>query len=387
MNTKKLSIPHWDRNLEDNIFISWLSKNSQDFINNIESIYFGGTFKNENVKYSNVMGAEPSYSQYKNLLKIQEKFNIPISLTLNDSNKPYNLLESKNLKDLINYIDSFYQDGVRSCTISHTHLMRTGILQENFPDMEWKNTVNHRVKSTQEAIDYAALGYNTILLDRSLNRDIKELNKIYKEQTNGYLKDIKTTLLAVEDCMPECVFKEEHDSWNNQVKFNKNGGYFPNIAENTCIPWKNLNIPRFGTSIELYDNIDYFNYTVDTFKISGRNIQKPQNISPGFLISPQLKGITHQLYVDNFNVLLDNNIPYLSNWLKGIGQVSNNSIKTETNITKIKEILEEFNQETTIHYNKLTKALQNCKNQCYSCHLCEKIYNIEPLRSIVDIKI
>ena len=90
--------------------------------------------------------------------------------------------------------------------------MRLGVLQETFPEMDWKNTVNHGIRTTQQFIDYANLGYTTVQLDRDFNRNRSELRKVKKEADR---LGIKTCLLVFESCLPECPFKTEHDCWQS----------------------------------------------------------------------------------------------------------------------------------------------------------------------------
>ena len=108
---KKFSIAHWDRIKDENTFYECIKNSSQQWKNEIYDIYFGVTFENadsltgqggivltaargpDDVTYGNTMGVNASEAQYKNLLKIQEKYNIPISLTLNEMNRPLKLLK------------------------------------------------------------------------------------------------------------------------------------------------------------------------------------------------------------------------------------------------------------------------------------------------------
>ena len=382
---KPVSIPHWDAIEDNSLFYNYISNKVK--VGNVEElrdIYFGGGFiSSSNIRYNNVMGCTPSKEQYLNLLKIQEDFGVEISLTLNDSNIPPEItLDSKCLEEFIKYIGKFYADGVRSCTISYTHLMRQGILQDTFPDMRWKNTVNQGVKSTQEVIDYNTLGYNTVLLDRCLNRDLEEINKIYEQQKpSGYLEGVETSLLISENCMPSCTFKAEHDSWNNNVDYNKSGGYSEHMAHHTCINWKQLNIPRFTTNVELYSVEDYEAYAVDVFKLSGRRAYRTAVPYEGLVI--QVAG--KNLIIESIKELLYNKVPYISVWLnEGLNNYKDINYPNVYNIQEIKDIL--INEPIRPkNYSKLVKVLQTCKNQCYDCHACERLYNFPEVNSVLNI--
>jgi hypothetical protein len=136
----KYSIAHWDGCENDDFFFNCFTNSSEQWKKEIYDIYFGSTFLHRDVTYGDTMGTNISQNQYRNLLEIQEKYGIPLSLTLNEMNRPVELLRRDIIKDFITFIGKFYDDGIRSCTISHTHLMKTGALQETFPDMNWKNT-------------------------------------------------------------------------------------------------------------------------------------------------------------------------------------------------------------------------------------------------------
>ena len=35
---------------------------------------------------------------------------------------------------------------------------------------------------------------------------------------------------------------------------------------------------------------------------------------------------------------------------------------------------------------KLLDTLKTCKNECYDCHLCEKVFGVEPFDSLVELQ-
>ncbi|MDP7366651.1 MAG: hypothetical protein QGH83_05270, partial [Candidatus Pacebacteria bacterium] len=271
---KKFSIAHYDASEDDNLFLECFENSSEQYRNEIYDIYFGTVFLHRDVTYGETMGVTASPAQYKNLLKIQEKYGIPISLTLNEMNRPMEMLRGNVIKEFVSFIKKYYDDGVRSCTISHTHLMRTGALQEAFPDMNWKNTVNHRITTTQEFLDYAQLGYNIIQLDRNYNRNLNELKRTKKEADR---LGVKTCLLIKEGCMPECPFKTEHDCWQGgSIRYE--GKSYWDIVPFTCNTWrgthavKEVHNPRAGTDIMIHSKEDWDDFAekVDVFKLSGR---------------------------------------------------------------------------------------------------------------------
>ena len=199
---KRFSLPHFDNWKTPSFYYEILRNSSQQFKNEIYDVYFGKVFrynyeeqeayddiqKRHGVSYGNVMGVEASDQQIDYLFRIQNEFGIEISLTINQLNIPVEIFYSKNdrvLKVFLDWLQEFYDRGLRSCTLANSHLLRLGILQKRFPEMKWKNTVNHQVSSAQQVLDYIYLGYNIIQLDRSLNRNMDELKRI-KEVVEKY---------------------------------------------------------------------------------------------------------------------------------------------------------------------------------------------------------
>ena len=415
---KKFSIAHWDRTrgvIQDDFADSWfldsLSNSTEQYRNEIYDIYFGGQFLHRDVSYGETMGVTPSRGQYKNLLKIQEKFGIPISLTFNEMTRPFYLLRIDVMKEFLECIQKYYDDGVRSCTISHTHLMRTGALQERFPDMVWKNTVNHRIRSTQEFLDYTKLGYNIIQLDRDFNRNLNELKWVKKEADRV---GVKTCLLISENCMPECPFKVEHDIWQGGREFRDLSSNYWEAIDTTCVKWRDpannrtkdnsgVNNPRAGTDIIMNDKKTWDDFTdlVDVFKVSGRLVDAQQIDKRGarwFSIPVSEKGKTvgyaegtdrptNQIYLEipDFKTAYDNDLTPLSLWI-GQVSISNRVLKENiiTDIDRIHTILEEHFWNTEIGRD-LAKTLKQCRNQCYRCHKCDNAFETGEIDSILDL--
>jgi hypothetical protein len=399
---KKFSIAHWDNAINDNLYFECFKNSSQQYKNEIYDIYFGVTFENNDVTYGNTMGVNASEAQYKNLLKIQEKYGVPISLTFNEMNRPIQLLKDKNGKEFIALIKKYYDDGVRSCTISHTHLMRTGALQSAFPDMDWKNTVNHQVMSTQSVIDYAKLGYTTIQLDRNFNRNLAELKRAKLEADR---LNVKTCLLISESCMPECPFKKEHDCWQSGKELKSTGKTYWGLINFTCSRWRTRTAsaagarnpqtketndfrivsPRTGTDIVIHSKKDWneFAGVVDIFKMSGRLSSMRSHINKKYIYALEMtnKPFNNLFVVDSFKTIYENNLTPLHLWFTITTVLKDYPVITDIN--KIKEGIKNhfWNKEQAV---LLSKVLKNCKNQCYKCHKCDDLFETKKIDSILE---
>jgi len=399
---KRISIAHYDKLDSQYSYYEAIKYSSQEFKDEIYDIYFGKIFrykyheqevydshpKLHEVVYGNVMGVEASDEQVDNLFKIQEQFGIEVSLTINQLNVPVELFYSKSSKVLdafLGWLGEFYDRGLRSCTLANNHMMRAGFLQRKFPEMKWKNTVNQQVSNAQQALDYLYLGYNVVQLDRSLNRNMDELKKI-KEVVENYKikypdKHIRSSLLVYEDCLPACPFKREHDDLQ---KYHQDFNYWlSSLGEMTCMRWKDESrrsvIPRSGTNCT-WTNADTFQEyaeLVDIFKYSGRLTDYIPRMMPGNL---RFGWFTENLAVDSFAKIIKNKLEPVHLWTLGSCVFP----EKEPDYDHFRNrLLENF--WLTDEGQRLEKQLKNCKNQCYNCHLCERIFNLKDLDSLMEL--
>lgn len=396
-----ISFPHYDNLNEshDASFYHLFKNSTQSFKEDIHDIYFGKVFHYEfngiSKKYGNAMGVEASDIQIDYLFKIQEEYGIPISLTLNSLETPHELLYSEDLiKQFISFIGSLYERGLRSCILASNHLIKSKILHKNFPEIRWKSTVNQRCLDAQSVIDLCFNGYDTIMLDRRLNRDIKELRKIKKAvdyYNEKYKPDKKvlTCLLVSESCVYNCPFKKEHDSIGEYISTD----YFKSLSKLTCDNWRYSDfgmLPRNGIDIITSTKESWNEYAnlVDIFKFSGRltklpfNTKDTEHMKLSWILNDnkidrlnQKKFLVNEIMsVNSFSEVIDNNLIPIHGWVHGW---TDNRI-VDTDVIKIKNKLEHYDSIwKTDKGMRLEKILKTCKSQCWDCHECEKAFETE----------
>ncbi len=403
---KRFSIAHHDRCPHPSAayqFYEAIRKSSPQFRDEIYDIYFGKIFrykykereiydnysKLHEVAYGNVMGVEASDEQVDYLFRIQKEFGITISLTINQLNIPVEIFYSKNhrvIDAFMDWLQEFYDRGLRSCTLANNHMMRTGFLQRKFPEMLWKNTVNQQVSTAQQVLDYLYLGYNLIQLDRSLNRNLDELKRI-KDVVESYKKKyperyVKTCLLVLEDCMPYCPFKREHDDvipYREYFDYDKT-----HLWALSCSRWRGgsgrIEIPRFGTSCFWLSTETFKEYAglVDLFKYRGRLEGKIH--SGDYSHTIQFGWSTREHFSDSFSKIIENRLEPLNVWHLDDGVFT----RLETDTEYIKKDLLKEDYWMTDEVRKLEQKLKNCRNQCYNCHLCEKTFGLPDFDSLVE---
>ena len=439
---KTFSLAHPEAGLEDlpNHFYLMIKNTSHELLSELKDIYFGKFFhfkddKGNSKKYGNIMGCEATDLQLENLFKIQNEFGVDISLTMNQLNLPEELLMNQRVhEEFIEWIGQFYDKGLRSCTIGSVHTMRGGNLQKRCPDMLWKNTVNNIVLDTQMVADYVTLGYDTILLDRSLNRNIVELKKIKKlitkyNKLRAVDNQLTTSLLVREACVYSCPFKREHDDISATISSN----YFGTLDGLSCKNWRNNknytstrtgvkyneNMPRVGIDLLAVNNaaIDTFLNTVDILKMSGRLdfgnwmqvyneeeiIKYKINLNWQFLPEPtripntvprpsaQQQIIKEDKIVSNsFQNIYDCDLDIiLPHWCI-MPTIAKDRKIYMTNKSDFDNYIEKYFVNgsivwTTPNGKDLAKTLMSCKTQCYDCHKCEEVFGFDHLDSILSV--
>jgi len=387
---------------DENFYYNFIKNADPRFRAEIDDIYFAKDFHykfaGQNRRYGDVMGKNASDLQIDNIFKIQEEFGISASLTINQETHPVEIITNPDIrKQFVDFIGEFYDRGLRICTISNIHLMGTGILQKAFPEMNWKNTVNHIVGNPQQMVDLHALGYNYIQLDRQLNRNMSQLRRMSRVAKE---RGIKTYLLASEGCMPFCPFKEEHDIVQPWIGSNQGGSYFGTLSQISCNKWRFPERwgqpPRVGTSCvwDTNERFDKYNELVDVFKFSGRLVKALQGmVTESKAVWSYVDKKDDVIFIAKcFEDVYNNGQGFLSNW-DGLGYVT-----IDPSMEKDYVLGEPGVGERCLKYFegmehpykteaglKMCKALPNCKNQCYDCHLCEDAYGYDHFDSLAQV--
>lgn len=396
-----ISFPHFDSlgTSHPNTYYNLVKNAHQNFKDELHDVYFGKfftyTWRRQQRRYGNAMGVEATDEQIENLFRLKQEFGIEPSLTLNSLETPHELLDDQNvLNQLIDFIGQLYNKGLRSCIFASNHLIRSNIFHKNFPEMRWKTTVNQKCIDAQSVIDMLFNGYDTIMLDRRLNRDIKELRRIKKavDHYNNTYKPAKkalTCLLITESCIYNCPFKKEHDSVGEYISAN----YFSSLSKMTCDNWRGAPynvLPRTGIDLVAVDSETFneFYQLVDIFKYSGRFTQLPelseadkQNIKLAWIFEKNKDKYNQQLYephktiyANSLTEIVENNLRPINQWT--YGWINTNVVKDD--YTKHLNVLSDVDSIWLTEKGlRLQKILKTCKAQCWNCHECEKTFGVD----------
>jgi hypothetical protein len=402
---KRFSVAHYDQFHGEyaSTYYTMMKNADPAYIANIHDVYFGKyfyyTYNGQDKRCGNPMGVEASDEQIDYLFKLQDELGVEISLTFNTVEVPHEVAFDSEIRgQFVEWIGQYYDRGLRSCTMSSEHIIRTGELQKRCPDMRWKSTVNQIVSDAQQFIDYAYLGYNTILLDRSLNRNIKELKRIRKAQnylnSKNPAKKVLTSLLIAEACIYHCPFKKEHDSVGEVIGVN----YFKGPANLTCNGWRGMkefaDLPRSGINLVANDSaaLSKFGDLVDIFKYSGRLTSPVLPSSDAkymkavwyYSDTTKFKQLTSPIdttiYANDFTEIAANDLAPMHAWIPG--WIDTRWVKEDYKIT--------YQPYTgvwsTDKGQRLEKILTTCRNQCWDCHECERTFGMQDIDSALQIR-
>jgi sugar phosphate isomerase/epimerase len=264
-------------------------------------------------------------------LYVQKETAISVSATFNNIEvRP----DQKNLDIWIKNFRRLYDSGIRSCTLPHTHWMRTGQVKAEFPELFVKNTILRNVSEARDVAHLAEAGFDYINLDRDLMRDHDRLREI-KKVKDKY--NVKISLLANEGCLGGCPVMDEHFQFNNT----RTGAQYFNdsISRVSCPQWdtqdkaialKTANFPPWRE-----DWIELLQY-VDTIKMHGR--ESAQRLFETMNIIKKFAN-DEEILFDTFN-----------QYLKETG-LENRPIDT------------------------WRKKIKTCKFDCWDCNYCDKVWH------------
>lgn len=302
-------------------------------ITSITDVYFSDN------KFGSARTIFGNKEMFTELYAIREKYGIKLHYLVNPSVYSNEFYEQ--VPDLIAHVKDIDVDIV---TLNNTYLLRAGIIndfRQHKPDLILKNSVNNLVRTLKDFIFmHEVLQVTSIIVDRSLNRDLDTLKKMsdYAKQHN-----IKITMLVNEGCIVDCKWKQWDDLIISQVKFQDKRDITTKVHNTLgCVKYFNDKPAEWlKTAFTFPNDLDKFGDMVDTIKIAGR----------GFPIMRWYK------VIDAYQ--------------KGSGNIQFGDLLSTTGNFGLANIL--INEITEQGFNQLTN---NCKTVCGTeCNHCDNVYN------------
>lgn len=276
---------------------------------------------------------------FQELTAIRDRYGIKLHYLVNPSVYSNEFYQEVPL--LIDHVKNIDADII---TLNNTYLLRAGIEKDfkaNKPTIELKNSVNNLVRTLKDFIFmHEVLGVTSIIVDRSLNRDLDTLKKM-----SDYAKEhgIEITMLVNEGCIVDCKWKQWDDIIISQVKIYDKRDFTDNVHSHLgCVSYfKNNPSEWLKTAFTLPNDINKFDGMVDVIKIAGRGLP-----------------------LDRWTRVIDA-------YQKESGNVQFGDLLSTTGEFALSKVL--VNDLADLGFNELTK---NCKSICGTeCNHCDKVYN------------
>lgn len=308
-----------------------------DYIPKINDIYFSdGIFPSaRDIKFDDTYWDE--------LLKIKNEFSIKLHYIINPSFYTNNVYLKDGLDDYVAKLRIIADKGVDILTFNNTILLRLDYfmnqIREMFPII--KNSVNNKVKTFHDVVRYHTyFNITHIMLDRSINRNFDELEKI-----SAYAKEHKLTLtvLVNEGCIPDCPFKVDCDHMIHNYPTNtieeKDVLYHAHDMLTCNHLYKSFPYDFLKSPFIMPNTLNLYSNHIDIFKISGRMIDI---FVLGEIIESYLEGTGKKKLFYHFSTEIDKSFNLIS-----------------------------FND---LYFEGFAEKTKNCKNICSECDYCENIY-------------
>ncbi|MCK4670747.1 MAG: U32 family peptidase [Nanoarchaeota archaeon] len=275
-----------------------------------------------------------------NLNKALDKLNqqnVPCTMLINlqcESEKTF----SREMLDNIKKVIELYKNKIEGITLFNAVYVKQ--LKEIFPELSFSISVNSNINSPYKAKIAEELGFDTIVIDRDINRDFEKVKNL-AESVNAKIK-----MLVNEACLKECLFRISHF---NLLSHHKEGldykGLIPCVKYYTKKPWEVL-----LSSFILPKDLKNYDPFIDQFKIAGRNL-------PTKLLKYALSAYFEEKKEFDLLAVLSSYGLYV--W--------------KDNYVKKKNKIPYFNAAKLP--DDFFKKITNCNFNCASCNYCEKVWN------------
>lgn len=176
--------------------------------NSIGEVYF--PLPSELATNARSNGSTIALAELVVLMEVLRGDNVNPALIINSSWMPLEAYTDEYLKPLLSGINALYKRGLKKIILKNNYYMNTGVFKEYFPNLCIESSINAMLDSTDkvaQAIDL--FGYDSVVLDRSFNRNWAEYRKVTDMLRR---RGIKSKTLVNEGCLHSCPFKQDHDN-------------------------------------------------------------------------------------------------------------------------------------------------------------------------------
>ncbi len=159
----------------------------------------GGTF--ESGRSVDMLPAV-DFTRLKEYILYSKEKNIDFNYTLNASYMQNREFSRKGIMEIMNFLETLYEIGVRSLTVSLPSVLE--IVQSMPKDFELKASVICQVTNVNKAMMYKQMGVERLVVDESINRDFHTL----RQMTETFGDQVEIIVNSI--CHKNCTYRMFH---------------------------------------------------------------------------------------------------------------------------------------------------------------------------------
>jgi collagenase-like PrtC family protease len=279
--------------------------------------------------------------------------NIGFNYTINATTLRNREFTPQGVSEIKDFLRDLYGAGVRSLTVALPSLIE--IIKSTGYDFEIKASTLCQITNVNKAIAYKKKGIDRIVVDESINRDVRNLRRI-REEFGDHVELIINPI-----CLKDCVYRMFHYNEITEDSVGCSNDVSVNYYEHRCVLQRSSNISNMLRMcfVRPEDLRYYTNIGIHYFKLQGRHLVH--------------KGDAVRAVKTYFDESFDGDVmdlAYLFHW--------QNSFKIPFDNKKLDGFIEPF----------FTKD-DFCKRDCKTCGYCEafakKIIDYEKAAKVIRL--
>ncbi len=279
--------------------------------------------------------------------------NIGFNYTINATTLRNREFTPQGVSEIKDFLRDLYGAGVRSLTVALPSLIE--IIKSTGYDFEIKASTLCQITNVNKAIAYKKKGIDRIVVDESINRDVRNLRRI-REEFGDHVELIINPI-----CLKDCVYRMFHYNEITEDSVGCSNDVSVNYYEHRCVLQRSSNISNMLRMcfVRPEDLRYYTNIGIHYFKLQGRHLVH--------------KGDAVRTVKAYFDESFDGDVmdlAYLFHW--------QNSFKIPFDNKKLDGFIEPF----------FTKD-DFCKRDCKTCGYCEafakKIIDYEKAAKVIRL--
>ena len=307
----------------------------------VSDVYFSDARLSNSARYIWYDEPDGEDEKWLEVLSMKLRHGIEPHYVINPSVWNNDAYTESGVQELTDILDKVWGKGCTWLTLNNPLLLQMKSFRDNIPPFKIKLSINNHI-STLEEVQFAYKNSNIkhFVLDRKVNRNLDELTRISEwcEQ-----EDCTITLLAQEQCLPNCVWK--------------------NVCDNMIATYKHHDLHEVNDSQNIHaQHLCHAHYD----NVSPADIFKSPTILPSMLN-------IYEPHVDYIKIAgREYMIDRLSSIVRAYAERCDDML-VPTLLSKANSSLQGINL-IELQDHGVNHKWKNCKMKCADCNFCDELY-------------